>query len=531
MADRINEIKSNPKMARTAQLFNKYMESNLTKEELSEFMNLLVGLNFVFNPGVQKIPLPNVQIMASSIDHDNNRSEIAHYEHVDNLIEVSPDYANAILKEQNPNRKMQLMFHLIDTIEHETTHYRQANYAKYYDSLSSEDQLKIDTKIRDMAIGWKQRCQNMSVNDIKKSIKHVAPYIKDDITIPKGYTSSDEYFADVSYGMYAVKQHEVQARIHGAKMGKVIVSMIALGGFTSKENEQLIKKYIGFFNKNIADESNTDLIGMYKEFESHFDATNDELLSLVESYEGINPKQTDKKFKMNSILYPKVMAMFLKNKTLEQKMDLLKYSIYNGYKTFGNEVLKSISADPKYFENKKEIDSELTTILTSSKIFDDGNNRDYREYGLKTNSYQMDYTSLLSTEQYLNVVGELLEKEKPLYALNLLRNKLVNDLYKVDENDYDKYKKISKSLIVAMERSLDYNKANPGCESFLCEDYLECCNILLSINKNDPELEKMKQRYINEITIDETKQSAKEKQLKIYGDRQIKHEQAIINNR
>ena len=85
MADRINEIKSNPKMARTAQLFNKYMESNLTKEELSEFINLLVGLNFVFNPGIQKIPLPNVQIMASSIDHDNNRSEIAHYEHVDNL--------------------------------------------------------------------------------------------------------------------------------------------------------------------------------------------------------------------------------------------------------------------------------------------------------------------------------------------------------------------------------------------------------------------------------------------------------------
>lgn len=390
-------------------LMDKALKRKASVDELKDFVGLLCKFTKVTNYLGDESPLP-------IIEFDNlGKYRSGEYNGSNNSITITQDYVKEFTRKKLFLKDSDKLFDFIMTIGHEMKHYSQNNASKKFNFLPEEQKNLIDQAILD-SINSYQYDFKLDKDELKSMHDMFAPYLKD-AEIPQGYSSIDLFYEDVSYATYYTQLIEREARDAGTVLGKQILDLVQNSKFANKDLKKWasLNTYQISFNNKWNEKLFSEENEILKKFESKFSTSMQTILKFVDEMEtsmsifndGPNSNGENKLF-----IYRRVLEVLLKDKTLEQKQELLKNAIFNGNIVFLDCLNTAIMRDPKYKENKLQIGE-----FTAGCLMGNG-------YGSKDDidlkSYYYDYSTLLTNEQYNNVIRSCLKGSNFRHAKNLI---------------------------------------------------------------------------------------------------------------
>ena len=412
-----------------------YEQNTMTKEQLKEFCGLMVNYCHEKRHADCSLAIPELKF-----------AELEKYTHAqycnENFIEVNESFLDDVLV-----RKTARIGDLINTLGHEMEHYDQNSHLIEYDKMSVEEQSDIDSESKKSVDAYKNYFK-LREEDVKVLHDLLSPYLKDN-EIPKGYSSLDDYYADVSFASYSTILSESDARKEGASFSVSVLNDLEKNGspvsgglfsffnfFSKKKDEisswfltreKLKQNYVMDKDKRFTD-FNKNLMN---DFAQIYTADEKTILDIVEKVESKNGALKE----LNTYEYSKALAFLVRTKTLEQKKALLKNAIFNGYNRLINVLTNSISNDVDFKRNKEDV-SNFTMNCLNEKEYAGKNLNSKYAYAFN------DYSKILKPEQFEQLIGEKL-KIDALTAKSLIT---FSDYSDFSMNSIMSYQKIAKKL-------------------------------------------------------------------------------------
>lgn len=346
--------------------YSMYQKNNLSMDELKYLVFVLVDY-------CKMIKYPNINLPTPQTQFLLIRDALAEYDNINNQINVSINYLEDIL-----NKNVYSLRDLYSTIGHEMMHYYQNAVSIEYEKLSPQQQISIDEGLKQTIFAYKNYYK---YNEIEIEVLHdlLAPFLKEKEK-PIGYRTLEDYYKDISYASYFSIRSEQEARESGYDFSLSIFNLM---------NDKLINDYrktfsLLFFNRKnqksklleydkskIFSEkryvSNEYKINLYKMqvFSNNYSADEDKILKIVSKYESENMFDN---YSTNFIFaYKRALAFLISDKTLEQRMSLLKNAIFNGYCEFSKILIDSMSNDINFVQNKNQISRFLHDCFTGKE--------------------------------------------------------------------------------------------------------------------------------------------------------------------
>lgn len=446
-------------------------KDGLSNEEVLQFVQSLIDtFCTMYNPNAT-LPPPSVVLSHKQKGHNasyaNHQKAANGYgdngkNYYDDEIQISEEYARQL--QQNPS--LQTMLKLIESIGHEMQHWMQDCAKAEFNKLSHADQQNYEEGIKraleEFGGGNKSLLQGAEYQELREAL---APYLEEDL-IPEAYRGNPAgYFKAINFAGYLNVWYEKEARQSGADFVNTMVSLWKENGKLDEKGIALLDNELKKANDAIDAQKKIDdnYIAHFKEFEDAIKIETENLLKIVEAQEGQGANSTF----LRPAAYQYCLNIFLRDKTLEEKRELLKNAMFNGYKAFGKELISSIKADPEYAQHKEEISGEIVGYLKNMSLGDPVNDNEK----LKAESYQIDYSSILSKDDCFNIVMALFEKKQFEMAGDLLSKKYEFTSYEQNQI-MNAVLKHANSMIEDMQKNPDKYLENEF------EDVENCRNLI-----------------------------------------------------
>lgn len=433
--EQVEEQRNKEYLEKIKSYIKMYEQNTMTKEQLKEFCGLMVSYCHEKRHADCSLAIPELKF-----------AELEKYTHAqycnENFIEVNESFLDDVLV-----RKTARIGDLINTLGHEMEHYDQNSHLIEYDKMSVEEQSDIDSESKKSVDAYKNYFK-LREEDVKVLHDLLSPYLKDN-EIPKGYSSLDDYYADVSFASYSTILSESDARKEGASFSVSVLNDLEKNGspvsgglfsffnfFNKKKDEisswfltkeKLKQNYVMDKDRRFTD-FNKNLMN---DFAQIYTADEKTILDIVEKVESKNGALKE----LNTYEYSKALAFLVRTKTLEQKKALLKNAIFNGYNRLINVLTNSISNDVDFKKNKEDI-SNFTMNCLNGKEYDGKNLNSKYAYAFN------DYSKILKPEQFEQLIGEKL-KINALTAKSLIT---FSDYSDFSMNSIMSYQKTAKKL-------------------------------------------------------------------------------------
>lgn len=398
--------------------YNKYEKGTLKKEELKSFCKLMVVYCKETRHADAILQTPSVNFEKLTDDGFIK----GQYQSGDNRVIINEEFLDSILSKGEDDFNLE---DLIGTIGHEMTHYHQNSNFVEYETLSADEQQKIDKGLKESIDAFKNYFY-LDRNGIKTLTDLIVPY-------RGGFNVSeerlDEFYDVASYASYYTVLSEKEAREEGVDFA-----------LSFCENLEKRNRKVGDFEykKSYINEQRSDIRYQYvrnkkivDNFSTYFNIDSELLLKIVgdvESKEGAL-KYIDK----NDYLV--AMKFIIKGKTKEQKQELLRNAIYNGFSQFARVILDSFQKDIDFKANKDNLSKYVGDCLTGEAY----ENADFK---LNSNICTIDYSKILNQKDFERVVTNVMQK-KPNNARDFFKGKSsqsisLDSILKWQEHLYDK---------------------------------------------------------------------------------------------
>lgn len=463
-------------------LINKYVKSGLSDKEVETFSKSMYDFTASwYSDRIKGEKTPNMIFVEMEDD-------TIHGSYDGNLLRL-----NAKTKENlqsKPQNNQNTLTALMITIAHEMTHHRQKIMQKRYNSATDSQKAKCDAESKsviDSYGGYKDK-------DYVKAAKYMMPYTR--------YNKVDLQSPDVSnllesvdYGLYLSYAEEKHARKGGASIANLAIMSCLMDKKTSPEAKDFLRGQLNYLSNELDDKRNQKYITTATNFKKNFativnnEVSEETMLSLVSDYEGLtNPEKQVEKEMVSESVYSKAIEIFLSSKNLTEKQELLRNAMFNGNKTYGNVILKSIKQDPEFESRKEEVQGNIVGQLINCSVSD--NVKDEKSK-LISSSYELDYSGVLEPEQRYRVLKSMIDQDKVLFAASFH----VNNKSNLD----DKHKQeLTQSIKDAMGRAITADEITPGVEPIHSAEKYD--QLIRAENLDNSELMDTKSIYDSKFT-------------------------------
>lgn len=439
--DHFNKSQIHFNSKKQIELVEKCKNGTITLEESKKLIKSIFNLYFVLNGDEKDLPLPTLEI--KPIEHDDEIT-ITHatYNH-DNIITINENY---YLHDGKP-LTIDNLYKLIVSIGHELTHYKQNSKVKNFDKLSKAEQEEILTDGSNVYASYKNSFGYLSEEDIKFLYDNFAP----SMLIPEKYGNEKNFLKSMTYAAYLDVQYEQHARIQGIEFLKKFINIYRKINFNFFDTIDAIEKFV---EANLDElDCQIEMLEFSGNLHSIFENTSNSIIKKLKLLE------SDVSFKSDNYIIP--LKYLLKNKPLNEKIELLKGAVLNNIASLGNVIVDLIKQDPEYEKNKIKIDNELTEIF-STGILD----KSKPDVILTSEAYNfassMNLFDLVSEENYSKIIESLGKQNKLKLLINISKktnNKnLLNQYYQTMFQLYQfRFKFLKENKLIADDFISFYN--------------------------------------------------------------------------
>lgn len=484
-----------------------YEQNTMTKDQLKMFCAVIV--DYCHNTRHANCSLPTPILEFEQIDPDT----CGQYQKT-NKITVNESYLDLILAKKDKS-----IVDLINTIGHEMEHYEQNSRLNDYDKMTAKQQATVDEKSKKIIDSYKNYFK-LNEADVETLCRVLAPYRLKDYKSDKDFTPPAAFCALASFSSYYSISSEIDARKEGVafsldlmneleKSGaeKTIFSKVfnylkkdKSGDLSSLLNEEKIKQNnIKNKEEEYTQHSTNNMNMMAKSFTANEKVILD-IARRVESYNGDLGH-------LNNAHYTNALKYLIKTKTLEEKKDLLKNAIFNGYNRIIGVLTDSISSDMDFKKNIEDISNFTLDCL---------NNRPHDETSIESlNAYYCDYSKIMTPKQFEQLVGETLNKS----VMNAKGLILFNDCNNLSTDAILSYQNIAKKAGMAGKDFNEYILLHSSIQKkieLLQSNQVDKSNleIITRLIKQDPSF-KENAEEIESLLQTNQKRIAKDEQSKI----------------
>ncbi len=388
-----------------------YEQNTITKDQLKEFCTLMVNYCHARRHADCSIAVPSVEF--GKLD-----PTICAFYHNDNYVKINEVFLDNVHSKNGAS-----ISDLINTIGHEMEHYEQNSKLMDYDSMTAEEQSVVDKKSKTIVDAYKNYFK-LNKEDVETLCRMLAPYRLRSYTSDKNFTPPAEFCATISYSSYYTILSEIDARKEGVAFSLDLMSELEKSGaeksIFSRVFDRFKKDKSKDFNSILDKEKNnqnnvkeneegyTELAKKKMDsIQNSFSANEKTILDIarrVESYGGDLGHLNDGHY-INALRY------LIKTKTLEEKKDLLKNAIFNGYSGIIGVLTDSISNDIDFKKNKEDISNFTMNCLTERSHREENVNVFLDNYDFQSkNALFADYSKIMTPKQFEQLIGETLKK-------------------------------------------------------------------------------------------------------------------------
>ncbi len=398
--------------------YNQYRAGNADLQSIKNFISdLIIYCKETRHPTCWR-ELPSLIFKENLNDVYNGGTTLASYFNGKNEIAVSPNYVNIILSGNKD------IIDLIKTIGHEVEHYEQYSKVLDYNRASPDKQAEFDAHSLEIIKSHE--------NDIELDIFQVRELIRliDSNAFNELEAKSDtmQELKNIAYSTYYTRIIEKEANEEGIAFAKQFLNLV------KKEKLLAVLKIRGLLETLRSMKSlkqvNSELINSEKAFRSAFTESENTLKKYLAKLSNADAKD------FSSVSDPEIVKYWLKDKSLEQKLSVLKNSITNSNKKVTEICMKMIKEDLNYKRNREFVEQEVFDCL--SNLLQSENLESAK------GSFSIDYSPLLGYGAQRELVENAFSVDPEISTEIVMNNEpiitseFMYDVYeKLNNNEYD----------------------------------------------------------------------------------------------
>lgn len=299
---------------------------------------------------------------------------------------------------------------LFNSIGHELRHWKQNCLAYKFSTLDIETQQKFDGTIHHFMDDFTNKTK-LSSKNYEKLADFLFPYYQDTL---EDENITDLYFEIIEHGAYLNLAHERDARQGGMEFVDFLTNEYCKHPLLDDKQKVVYINNFKDIKKHFERTNNyeNEVLKMFADFENAFNASKEEILELAKQYNNIfNIEFSQNLNDIDPLTYSRALKILIKDKTLEEKREMLKNAIFNGYSILANNLITSIVEDKDYQAYKEKIEEDIYKYLIKSSL-----NDSTLDYGLTSISYNMNYKKILSEKMLMEILEKLIQDDKIIFA-------------------------------------------------------------------------------------------------------------------
>lgn len=394
----------------TLYLLDKYVAGAISDKETQKF--LLNVCNFCYRSYFpnEDAPFPTISFEKLESEFNDAYTTFGYHDSATKSITI-----NFVSAEKNDIKagetdKIVDFLKYISVIGHEFQHHKQLYVKEKYEKLSEEEKDKIGEVTKKILTEYEADFNGLEPEETKILYETFTPYLK----IPfKKYEDEKQFCASVAFSTYADLLYEKNARDAGYSFTKEFLDFCKLSKHATPQVKNWIwEKSLALFDLEI-DElgQETDRIGIQIYANKLFNMDNETIIKTINLLEKSFPASD----KIDTIFLQKQLRFLIKNKSIEEKFELLENAIHNGIRSLFDVSTDLLISDANYYKYKEKIENKIVNYLSNGYI-----NPEKQEETLFVGSYCLAYSKILPEEKVVEVIKNLCKNNKTLFALDFI---------------------------------------------------------------------------------------------------------------
>lgn len=384
-------------------IVEKYLNGTATREEIYDSLKLAQRFFMQKHHSSQDLSMPQLYLQA--LEKDTKGAYYSYINQIGYAEAAMTEIEDIMKKTASRHAKKQAyvsgflypMIQAFKTIGHEMTHYKQNSAVQLFEKSSTDYKMDIDEVGRKVLSEYLVK-EKISEDELKEIVDFVSQHFGDFQDIEW----TEEMYQTISHASYLSLAYEQDARRGGVNFAEEVLIMISQSKYASSQVKAWAKANINSETKNHQWQEENFFKKDYNQlekFKNHLDVGVKKIISIVEKQEGKNALT---KSQISAIAYQRMLVMMVQSKPLEEKKELLKFSMSQGYTQFSEALIESIAIDAKYTEQSSTIQEEIRFMLATGKNMP-GSNKE---------AYEMQLDKLLSNGQIISITDELVKQGK-----------------------------------------------------------------------------------------------------------------------